>query len=125
LIWSALDKESKLIGANIDCLKAQTYKDTLYKNNKRHSLIYQDGEIIKEETIRKENKKNKNVGNCGYDFRITCSEEMPTEINPVEDIKDNERDKFRIGYQLSFYRVNLTISKDEKSNDYAYEIEIE
>ena len=48
MIWSALDKESKLIGANIDCLKAQTYKDTLYKNNKRHSLIYQDGEIIKE-----------------------------------------------------------------------------
>ena len=125
LIWSALDKESKLIGANIDCLKAQTYKDTLYKNNKRHSLIYQDGEIIKEETIRKENKKNINVRNCGYDFRITCSEEMPTEINPVEDIKDNERDKFRISYQLSFYRVDLTISKDEKSNDYAYEIEIE
>ena len=50
---------------------------------------------------------------------------MPTEINPVEDIKDNERDKFRISYQLSFYRVDLTISKDEKSNDYAYEIEIE
>jgi len=125
LIWSALDKESKLNGSGIKCLKPQTYKDTLYKTNKRRSLIYQDGQLLKEEIIRKENKKNINVRNGGYDFRITCSEERPTEIDEKEDIKDNERDKFRISYQLTYYRVDLTISKDEKSNEYAYEVEIE
>ena len=77
-----------------------------------------------EEIIRKENKKNINVRNRGYDFRITCSEEMPTEIDEKVDIIDNVRDKFRISYQLSYYRVDLTISKDEKSNDYGYEVEI-
>ncbi len=125
LIWSALDKESKLNGSGIKCLQPQTYKDTLYKTNKRRSLIYQDGQLLKEEVIRKENKKNINVRNGGYDFRITCSEERPTEIDEKEDIKDNERDKFRISYQLTYYRVDLTISKDEKSNEYAYEVEIE
>ena len=125
LIWSALDKESKLNGSGIKCLQPQTYKDTIYKTNKRCSLIYQDGQLLKEEVIRKENKKNINVRNGGYDFRITCSEERPTEIDEKEDIKDNERDKFRVSYQLSYYRVDLTISKDEKSNEYAYEVEIE
>lgn len=124
LIWSALDKES-IIDPNIQCLKPQTYTDTLYKTNKRRSLIYQDGQLLKEEIIRKENKKHINVRNRGYDFRITCSEEMPTEIDSNFDQKDNERDKFRVSYQFSFYRVDLTISKDEKSNDYSYEVEIE
>ena len=125
LIWSALDKESKLIGANIDVIKPLTYIDTIYKTNKRLSVIYQDGHAIKEEVIRKENKKNINVRNYGHDFRITCSEEMPTEIDEKMDIKENVREKFRISYQLSYYRVDLTISKDSNSNEYAYEIELE
>ena len=129
LIWSALDKESKLNGSNIECIKPQTYKDTIYntiyKTSKRRSLIFQDGHAIKEEIIRKENKKNINVRNGGYDFRITCSEEMPTEIDEKNDTIDKERDKFRISYQLSYYRVDLTISKESNNNDYGYEIEIE
>ena len=125
LIWSALDKESKLNGANIECIKPQTYKDILYNTNKRQSAIYLDGQKIKEETIRKENKMNINVRNFGYDFRITCSEEMETEIDEKNDVKESERDKFRVSYQLSYYRVDLTISKDSKNNEYAYEVEIE
>ena len=129
LIWSALDKESKLNGSQIECIKPQTYKDeiynTIYKTNKRRSFIYQDGQLIKEEIIRKENKKNINVRNGGYDFRITCSEEMPTEIDKDNDTLDKERDKFRISYQLSFFRVDLTISKESNNNDYGYEVEIE
>jgi hypothetical protein len=129
LIWSALDKESKLNGSQIECIKPQTYKDeiynTIYKTNKRRSFIYQDGQLIKEEIIRKENKKNINVRNGGYDFRITCSEEMPTEIDKDNDTLDKERDKFRISYQLSYYRVDLTISKESNNNDYGYEVEIE
>jgi hypothetical protein len=129
LIWSALDKESKLNGSQIECIKPQTYKDeiynTIYKTNKRRSFIYQDGQLIKEEIIRKENKKNINVRNGGYDFRITCSEEMPTEIDKDNDTLEKERDKFRISYQLSYYRVDLTISKESNNNDYGYEVEIE
>ena len=129
LIWSALDKESKLNGSQIECIKPQTYKDeiynTIYKTNKRRTFIYQDGQLIKEEIIRKENKKNINVRNGGYDFRITCSEEMPTEIDKDNDTLDKERDKFRISYRLSYYRVDLTISKESNNNDYGYEVEIE
>jgi hypothetical protein len=126
LIWSALDKESTLNGANIECIKPQTYKDILYSTNKRQSSIYLDGIKIKEEIIRKENKKNINVRNGGFDFRITCSEEIETEIDEEKDIKESERDKFRVSYQLSYYRVDLTISKDSKNNnEIAYEIEIE
>jgi hypothetical protein len=129
IIWSALDKESKLEGSNIECIKPQTYKDTMYitsyKATKRKSIIYQDGEAIKEEIIIKDNKKNINVRNCGSDFRITCSEEKPTEIDPRNDKQDIERDKFRISYQLSFFRVDLTISKESNNSEYGYEIEIE
>ena len=125
LIWSALDKESKLKGANIVTGKPQSYEDILYKTNKRKSLISIDGTKIKEEIIRKENKKNINVRNAGYDFRITCSEEIETEIDEEKDIEESKREKFRVSYQLSYFRVDLTISKDSKNNEYAYEIEIE
>ena len=127
LIWSALDKESKLNGANIECIKPQTYKDIIYSTNKRQSSIYLDGNKIKEEIIRKENKKNINVRNGGNDFRITCSEEIKTEIDEKKDFKTSERDKFRVSYQLSYFRVDLTICKDSKNNndEYTYEIEIE
>ena len=123
LIWSALEKESKLNGANIECIKPIIYKDTSYSSNKRKSQIFQDGKIVKEEIIRKENKKHINVRNEGFDFRITCSEEMPTDIDEENDIIENVRDKYRISYQLSFYRVDLTLSKD-KDGEY-YEVEIE
>ena len=119
IIWSALDKESQLNGSNIECIKPQTYKDTMYntvhKTTKRKSLIFQDGQPIKEEIIRKDNKKNINVRNGGCDFRITCSEEMPTDIDEKNDVKDIERDKFRISYQLSFYRVDLNIIKESNN----------
>ena len=60
LIWSALDKESMIKGENIVKCKEppKTYKDILYSTNKRQSSIYLDGIKIKEEIIRKENKKN-------------------------------------------------------------------
>ena len=89
LIWSALEKESKLNGANIDCIKPMIYKDFLYTGNKRKSQVFQDGKLIKEEIIRKENKKHINVRNSGFDFRITCSEEMPTDINEELDKIEN------------------------------------
>ena len=129
LIWSALDKELKLEGSNIEYIKPQTYKDTMFKTTynatKRKSIIYQDGEPIKEEIIIKDNKKNINVRNNGLDFRITCSEEKPTEIDPKNDQEGIVRDKFRISYQLSFFRVDLTISKESNSDEYGYEVEIE
>ena len=129
LIWSALDKESQLPGSNIQFIKPQTYKDSMYtteyKSTKRKSIIFQDGQPIKEEIIRKENKSNINVRNNGFDFRITCSQEMPTDIDPKNDKLDIERDKFRLSYQLSYYRVDLTISKESNKNEYGYEIEIE
>ena len=130
LIWSALDKEYQLNGSNIQFIKPQVYQDKMYVNNeykttKRESIIFQDGEPIKKEIVRKENKKNINVRNNGFDFRITCSQEMQTEIDPNKDKLDIERDKFRLSYQLSYYRVDLTISKETNSNEYGYEVEIE
>ena len=52
LMWSALEKESKLNGANINCIKPILYKDSI-SGNKRKSEIFQNGVLIKEETIRK------------------------------------------------------------------------
>ena len=123
LIWSALEKESKLIGANIECIKPIICKDSFYTGNKRKSQTFQNGKLIKEEIIRKENKKHINVRNNGFDFRITCSEEMPTDIDEEKDKIENVRDKYRISYRLSFYRVDLTLSKD-KDGEYL-EVEIE
>ena len=125
LIWSALEKEAKLIGANIECIKPIIYKDTIYKTNKRKSEIFQNGKLIKEEIIRKEFKENINVRNNGFDFRITCSKEMPTEIDEKNDEIENVREKYRMSYQLSFYRVDLTLSKDKNKNEEYYEVEIE
>ena len=123
LIWNAVEKESKLKGANIDFLGTFTSKDIMYNTNKRKSILIHDGKEIKEETIRKEDKKQINVRNYGNDFRITCCKEMPTDI--VENDKEESvREKFRVSYQLSFFRVDFTISKDSRNN-YAYEIEIE
>ena len=126
LIWNALEKEAKLNGANIECIKPIIYKDTIYKGNKRKSEIFQNGKLIKEEIIRKENKEHINVRNNGFDFRITCSKEMPTDIDQNEEKNvENVREKYRISYQLSFYRVDLTLSKDKVKNEEYYEIEIE
>ncbi len=124
LINSALEKESKLIGANINCIKPMLFKDTIYTGNKRKSEIYQNGILIKEEVIRKENKEHINVRNNGLDFRITCSEEMPTDIDEEKDQVENVREKYRISYQLSYYRVDLTMSKDKNGEYYEVELEI-
>ena len=123
LINSALEKESKLRGANITSIKPMIFKDTIYTGNKRKSEIFQDGKLIKEEIIRKENKHHINVRNNGYDFRITCSEEMPTDIDELNDKIENVREKYRVSYQLNYYRVDLTLSKD--TNGEYYEVEIE
>jgi len=128
LIESSLDKESMIEGKNIvkKIEPPKTYKDILYTTNKRQSLIYIDVKKVGEEIIRKENKKNINVRNGGYDFRITCCEEIKTEIDKKKDFIKSERDKFRVSYQLSYFRIDLTISKNSKNdNEYAYEIEIE
>ena len=95
LIWAALEKESKLNGANIEYIKPIIYKDTTYSGNKRKSQEFHDGKLVKEEIIRKENKKHINVRNEGYDFRITCSEEMPTDIDEENDKMENIREKYR------------------------------
>ena len=123
LIWNAVEKESKLNGSNIDLLGTFISKDIVYNTNKRKSIMFHEGRVINEETIRKEDKRQINVRNFGNDFRITCCKEMPTEV--IEsDKEDSVREKFRVSYQLSFFRVDFTISKDSKNN-YAYEIEIE
>ena len=128
LIWSAFEKESKLKGANINCIKPIFFKDSIYTGNydgnKRKSEIFQNGVLIKEETIRKENKENINVRNGGFDFRITCSKEMPTEIDETRDTLVNVREKYRTSYQLSYFRVDLTLSKDKNSESFEVEIEI-
>ena len=100
------------------------FKDTIYTGNKRKSEIYQNGILIKEEVIRKENKEHINVRNNGFDFRITCSEEMPTDIDEEKDQVENVREKYRISYQLSYYRVDLTMSKDKNGEYYEVELEI-
>ena len=123
LMWSALEKESKLNGANINCIKPILFKDSI-SGNKRKSEIFQNGVLIKEETIRKENKEHINVRNNGFDFRITCSKEMPTEIDERTDKIENVREKYRTSYQLSFFRVDLTLCKDNNSQSYEVEIEI-
>ena len=51
-----------------------------------------------------------------------------TSIN--QDFNENEsfrltRDKFRVSYQFSYFRVDMTLSRESNSSDYAYEIEIE
>lgn len=128
LIWSALEKESKLKGSNITCIKPMFIKDSIYSGNysgnKRKSEIFKNGEKIKEETIRKENKEHINIRNNGCDFRITCSKEMPTEIDESKDKLENVREKYRTSYQLSFFRVDLTLCKDNNGESFEVEIEI-
>ena len=128
LIWSALEKESKLKGSNITCIKPMFFRDTIYSGNyngnKRKSEIFKNGEKIKEETIRKENKEHINVRNNGCDFRITCSKEMPTEIDEKRDKLENVREKYRTSYQLSFFRVDLTLCKDKSGETFEVEIEL-
>ncbi len=125
LIWGALEKEYQIPESGIQFLGCFTIKETHYKNFKRHGIIYQNGKPIREDTIIKENKKNINIRNNGNDFRITCCKEMNTEIKEAFDLVDSHRDKFRVSYHFSFYRVDLTIVKDEKFPDYDYQIEIE
>ena len=128
LIWSALEKESKLKGSNITCIKPMFFRDTIYSGNyngnKRKSEIFKNGEKIKEETIRKENKEHINVRNNGCDFRITCSKEMPTEIDEKRDKLENVREKYRTSYQLNFFRVDLTLCKDKSGETFEVEIEL-
>lgn len=126
LIWGAVDTESKLIGSNIDFLGAITINETHYKNNKRRGIIYEGDSAVKEEIIRKENKKNINIRNFGNDFRITCCKEMPTEVvESDEQEQQTQRKKFRVSYQLSYFRVDFTIAKESNADEYTYEIEIE
>ena len=46
---------------------------------------------------------------------------MPTEIDEKTDKAENFREKYRTSYQLSFFRVDLTLCKD---NNRTYEVEI-
>ena len=49
---------------------------------------------------------------------------MPTEIDEKTDKAENFREKYRTSYQLSFFRVDLTLCKDNNSQTYEVEIEI-
>ena len=125
LIWSAIQNESKIINSGIKDLGAQTFKEIHYKSGKRSSLIYKEGKLVKEEIIKKEGKRHFNIRNCGNDFRITCSKEMPTEILEDEDVIEMKREKFRVSYHFSFYRLDFTITNSSNESFLSYEIEIE
>ena len=49
---------------------------------------------------------------------------MPTEIDEKTDKVENFREKYRTSYQLSFFRVDLTLCKDNNSQTYEVEIVI-
>ena len=49
---------------------------------------------------------------------------MPTEIDEKTDKVKNFREKYRTSYQLSFFRVDLTLWKDNNSQTYEVEIVI-
>ena len=125
LIWSAVDQEAKNPSAGIIPLGTFTYKETHYKSGKRRSCEYRDGKLVGEAIIRKEEKRNFNIRNCGNDFRITCSKEMPTDILEGEDIVEMERNKFRVSYQFSFYRIDFTITTSSNESFPSYEVELE
>ena len=49
---------------------------------------------------------------------------MPTEIDEKTDKVENFKEKYRTSYQLSFFRVDLTLCKDNNSQSYEVEIVI-
>ena len=123
-IWNAIERECNNRNSGIRRIEPIVIKDTFYENNIRVSKFYQRGDLIKEVTIKKENKVHFNVRNYGNDFRITCSKEMDTMCENEKFFK-KKRDKFRISYLFSYFEIDLTISKSNDSNDYCYEVEIE
>ena len=123
-IWNAIQRESNNINSGITRIEPIVIKDTFYKNGIRVSKFYKGGDLIKEETIKKENKVNFNVRNYGNDFRITCSKEIDTMCDN-EDTVYMKRDKFRVSYLFSYFEIDLTISKKDNINEYSYEVEIE
>ena len=50
---------------------------------------------------------------------------MPTDILEGEDIVEMERNKFRVSYQFSFYRIDFTITTASNESFPSYEVELE
>jgi len=124
-IWNAIERECNIRNSGIRRIEPIVIKDTFYENGIRVSKFYKGGDLIKEETIKKENRIDFNVRNYGNDFRITCSKEIDTMCDN-ENSSINKRDKFRISYLFSYFEIDLTISKSNDINErYNYEVEIE
>lgn len=124
-IWNAIERESYIKNSGIIRIEPLNIVDKINYDGIRLSKIYKEGEFIKKEIIKKEDKVNFNVRNYGNDFRITCSKEIETDFNENESFRLT-RDKFRVSYQFSFFQIDLTISKNSLEPDnYCYEVEIE
>ena len=124
-IWNAIERESYIKNSGIIRIEPLNIVDKINYDGIRLSKIYKEGEFIKKEIIKKEDKVNFNVRNYGNDFRITCSKEIETDFNENESFRLT-RDKFRVSYQFSFFYIYLTISKNSLEPDnYCYEVEIE
>ncbi len=124
-IWNAIERESYIKNSGIIRIEPLNIVDKINYDGIRLSKIYKEGEFIKKEIIKKEDKVNFNVRNYGNDFRITCSKEIETDFNENESFRLT-RDKFRVSYQFSFFQIDLTISKSSLEPDnYCYEVEIE
>ena len=124
-IWNAIERESYIKNSGIIRIEPLNIVDKINYDGIRLSKIYKEGEFIKKEIIKKEDKVNFNVRNYGNDFRITCSKEIETDFNENDSFRLT-RDKFRVSYQFSFFQIDLTISKNSLEPDnYCYEVEIE
>ena len=126
LIWDAVEREAAIPKSDIIPGEVLTYKEKMYRSGKRQSMIYKDGKFIREEVIRKEDKKHINFKHFHKDFRITCSKEMATDIGEGDDVV-MERNKFRCSYRFRFFRLDFTIANSSKTGGSirTYEIEVE
>ena len=108
------------------------YNETIYNSGKRKSEIYNlKNELIKIETIRKDEKHHIQLRNNSNDFRITIAKEFPSDVTD-KDTVELFRDKFRISYKFRFFRLDLTIVSTSKSlqeknfgGSVTYEVEFE
>jgi len=130
-IWYFVDRESERPGSDIIKLEPINIKETNYKSGARLGVYYKNGQPIKEEIIKKENKMHINIRDNGNDFRITsCKETSLSEIF-YEDVPTNFREKFRVSYKFRYFRLDLTIVSSHKdldsssANEITYEVELE
>lgn len=130
-IWYFIDKECDRQGSDIIRLEPINIKETHYKSGARLGVYYKNGQPVKKEIIKKENKMHVNIRDNGNDFRITsCKETKLNEIS-YEDVATNYREKFRASYKFRFFRLDFTIVANHKDQEHStqgdvtYEVEFE